>query len=728
MLNRLNLQNFRSHERLNIIFTPGLNGIFGPNYSGKTTILYGILFCLGGASLISGINHVKKGTSKGFKQRLWFSCEGMDYMVQRTKTSADLTLLEKEGVVEEDLPIAAGTTAVNAKISSILGMDVKLFKKLHYAQQKRTDSLLTLGATELHKIIDQLTGIDDVNKVVDKLKKLIGVDNGVLEHLNEGFLEISPDKIDWYEANASKLVGLHKEVLEEKSRVADLKLETESLNKETKEFQKIKEANATSNVKIGAAKSFIKVNDNRIKAIKSGGDWLDYPESLSLKARIEVTKDKVKIAETAHFERKVLTENISYRSKACEEYCDNTIPELEHVRDGALDDEEAAEAEVNIFLADVDAAKQGLANHKQLNQEANVLREVVKNNICETCKRPFSKEDNMEKLKNDLANKDEELLALVSRVTAWQWDIKELALAEEHLKKTALATVEAQQGLDLNMEAQQKAQQKLEAYEASLKELTVIPDPSDLRADLDNLKDEMRAAALLTEAVVQHKEAVKQAEEEMAAIELLEYDESRHLEVDNLINALEDLPTALSTLMENTSTLSSLEAETKVVGEEIRESLAKKKEIAEHSSKLEIKTALNKFLVKNRDRFAAGIWDQFMAVASNFSSACTGGAIESIKRLPEGGFSYAEDGQEMAVKDASGAQGSIMGLAVQIALAESTSSPFRVVLADEPTADMDPEHSMATAAMLAGGSNQVIVVSHSEMDSSVCSNVIHLGA
>jgi DNA repair exonuclease SbcCD ATPase subunit len=56
MIHSLKLRNFKKHSALDIEFTTGLNGIFGPNYTGKTTILYGILYALGGASHVPGTN------------------------------------------------------------------------------------------------------------------------------------------------------------------------------------------------------------------------------------------------------------------------------------------------------------------------------------------------------------------------------------------------------------------------------------------------------------------------------------------------------------------------------------------------------------------------------------------------------------------------------------------------------------------------------------------------
>jgi DNA repair exonuclease SbcCD ATPase subunit len=164
---------------------------------------------------------------------------------------------------------------------------------------------------------------------------------------------------------------------------------------------------------------------------------------------------------------------------------------------------------------------------------------------------------------------------------------------------------------------------------------------------------------------------------------------------------------------------------------EVREKLAAAEKAAERRRHLEArKTAagqLVKYLRKNRDRFLMEVWDGVMAYASHFAESCTGGAITSVGRSAEGKFTYVEDGQEMPVEAGSGAQRSLMGLGVQMALAQMLPSPFDGVLLDEPTADMDEERSMALAMMLATANGQVLMVSHREFDGSVATHAINLG-
>ncbi len=148
--------------------------------------------------------------------------------------------------------------------------------------------------------------------------------------------------------------------------------------------------------------------------------------------------------------------------------------------------------------------------------------------------------------------------------------------------------------------------------------------------------------------------------------------------------------------------------------------------INEAEGKRSTAKTLQKFLKLNRDRYMADVWSVLMAEASQFASQCTSGAIECVSRTVDGDFTYTENGQEFPISEASGAQLSIMGLAMQVALSSAVQPPLDVLIVDEPNADMDPEHSMAANMLLSAAVGQVICVSHAAMDSSICQNVIEL--
>jgi ATPase subunit of ABC transporter with duplicated ATPase domains len=54
-------------------------------------------------------------------------------------------------------------------------------------------------------------------------------------------------------------------------------------------------------------------------------------------------------------------------------------------------------------------------------------------------------------------------------------------------------------------------------------------------------------------------------------------------------------------------------------------------------------------------------------------------------------------------------------------------SPLSSLLLDEPTADLDPERSLAMASLLSAESGQVLMVSHRSFDSAVAAEVFDMG-
>ena len=152
MIRRLKLKNFKRHEDADFHFTEGLNGVFGKNYTGKTSMLYGILYALGGASCVPGTRIATRGASAGMVVELWLSVKGTEYYIKRTKSTCNLH--------QGDELIASGTTGVNEKIEEILGISMRRFRQLRYVEQKKSHASLAMGAAELHTLLDELTGMD----------------------------------------------------------------------------------------------------------------------------------------------------------------------------------------------------------------------------------------------------------------------------------------------------------------------------------------------------------------------------------------------------------------------------------------------------------------------------------------------------------------------------------------------------------------------------------------
>ncbi len=89
MYKKLTLKNFKRHTDLEVTFDSGSTAIVGENYSGKSSVLHGILMALFGVSAVpDGKAAITRGESRRVKADLEFVVNGIPYEVNRTLSSA----------------------------------------------------------------------------------------------------------------------------------------------------------------------------------------------------------------------------------------------------------------------------------------------------------------------------------------------------------------------------------------------------------------------------------------------------------------------------------------------------------------------------------------------------------------------------------------------------------------------------------------------------------------
>lgn len=723
MITRLVLNNFRTHAHKDIHFTPGLNGIFGANYTGKTTILYGILYCLGGASAVSGLELQTRGTTRGFEQELFFSCAGKSYRVERGKTKANLFLVVPE--TGEEL-LASGTTAVNQKIEEILGLDMKLFKQLKYAQQKNTHALLTLGATGLHKIIDQLTGIDDVNGVIKKLVEKVMVDKGLLEEIGE--LEDPKETEEALKVVTDEEFHVEQQVDALTKKYETLKSNHTSMQSVLQELRHSADLWDTYQRDKGKLEgSLITYREMENAALQGLPEDVDAAvsalrDSLPLKLeKAEGLEAKAKQVAALEETDTRLTKEVARKTKELAELKDRLNAMSDELEKNSYGFDRYQELEV-----------EAVELKREINTKGDELlkaQEAMTNSVCPACNRPFEEAEDLlsldKKVKvlakqvGDLEVKSDEISAEAGK---YRKAYNQYKLSRDTIAQELRPTIQYEErGLKV-------AKEELAAVKAQIVDTGGI-DAKKVKVARDayhTAKQEFIDLSSKVKSLMEVKASVAKVEAAIDQLVVPDYDPQEHDRVITQYKALPPTEPVAEELSNLKVTLAEKKAEVKSLSADLERIVKVATRKAEIASRLGVEKALLKFLRDNRDRFASGIWEKFMGVASTFVSSCTGGALEELRRTEDGNFTFVEAGKEMSVKDASGAQASIMGLGVQIALADSANTPLNVILVDEPTADMDPEHSMATAAMLSSCAEQVIAVSHSQMDSSVCSNVISL--
>lgn len=733
MLKSLSLRNFKKHSSLDVEFTAGVNGIFGPNYRGKSTILHGIMFCLGGASALPrGMSVETDGATGKFRQALQFEAGGTDYLVVRSKTEAKLY----EGTEEDkEKLLAAGTTAVNARIENILGTDLKTFKSLRYAEQKKTDSILTLGVAKLHAIVDKITGVDDVNVAITKLSGIQQAQAAVVNSMPDVDITLLEGEVGMLAVSVDEASTMASEAVDKAEAICLQLGEHETAERmaygKVDDITRVLEETANQRSTWNTAEAQLKTAEELVEAAKAGmpepqdGE----PSAVHTARRDELDAERRKSVAVASA-RETLSADLAKLTAQAEARVTELAEAVKKVPDGY---DPAAYEESSTRLSAASLAK------SEATSKAKALRAAVEAGKCTSCGRAFDDcADAVEQQIAELAEAEEALVAAEAAFSAARGE----ATAHSALKTE---WEKAEQAVDQAVKRQEDLTASLGATQRRLDSLEVVRDEASIAAELKEVSDILHERLCYEKAVEAAEKALKNAEAHaakmQAALEGLvkPTDDTAAMEAD-LAEAREALSVAtarrIATRVEYDEAKEAANAlkikYTEVKGKldlaeaALTRAMADEQKLNDARCLLETAKGLLKFLRDNRDRYVEGTWARFSAVASQFCSACTDGVIEGVSRDAEGDFSYVEDGRRRSIEDASGAQKAVMGLAVQFALATSAPCPLDIIIVDEPTADMDPERSLATTMMLSTAGRQVIMISHSQMDNSICENTIAL--
>lgn len=726
MLTKMELNNFKKHTKLVVEFKPGLNGIIGPNYSGKTTIMFGILYCLWGASAVPSKTIVKRGTNLGFKQELWFSIAAGNYRVLRTKSKAEL--------YKEDEMIANGTTEVNLAISKLLGMGPKRFKQLRVARQGKTEAILSLGATELFNIVSDITGISDVNVALGSLD--------TMKRDAESKIEVIPVTVKSIEElrNEEKLAQGRKEaaevhILVAKNRVSEAKeiesaalknyqeenvrfvAYSESVNRHKGLMRRVEEAKenySAANIRLASAKLYVVTEEDIANARKK-------TEELALLRGDLVSKNKI-------------AADLKGKGSAAKEEVEVSVLKLGKAEKAVSEVKEFSQEDISALEDKYNTVR---ANLTALRNEAKQVKEAQESLVCTQCGRAFDSDSEAEEHKAALAMRGKEISdLLVSEKDTLDDVALELRKAEDYTKKVSLAEKEktiliSKTNHLASVEADLSSIIEYVSKHPSVQEVSQqFLDCSEMCNTLTGKLNEIRAA----ESKAKDAELdLENATEELAKFS---FEPSEQPPTSATVeNLLADLKEAQQQYKREAEELSKATVSAAAFASALEAAKAAVTSAIEHEeqraalvSRRDIVQALVDYLRKSRDRFSSGVWDQFLGLASMFVSNCTQGKIEALGRDPDtGAFLFKEDGEWSDASDASGCQQAIMGVAIQAALADSAYCSLDILLADEITASMDAQHSLSVMVMLASSGKQVITISHEELDNSVFSNVIQLG-
>lgn len=714
MIRSLSLKNFMRHESLEVEFEDGLNLITGNNYSGKSSLLYAIMFAFRGPNSVplKKDQLVTRGKD-GMSVELTFHYSGSDYLIHRGKS----TYISKGSTT-----VAQGSKNTDSYIEDLFGIPGNRFEQLCYSAQGETSALLTLGSHELHRICEDLGGVKIVDRMIKKIGENYRTSSAILKRIEEeGEIEV--------EELEEQLSGIEISI---NSAKADLQRHLKIEEGLTAQMNSLSEKINSSELLERSYKDFLERKELLSQRI------LDREESLKkvkkeLKALGETNLSEVKatfneankLKEQADKDYSLTVHSESYIQGI--ESCKTRINDARKELNSALKSkpQEVAEDYVEELNTKWCEAFDQL---KQLRKSLAEVNNSINNNFCSACKRALDESavQELTEKKKDLegeiavAEKEESeskkvysnCKAAYEKYQFWEEKISGLESSissekereeylrdEAHKKLGKLLTSEEVISLRESSKAQKEESEKLikeatqreRKYQESIskqkEEVNLLRDIKEFTKELNGLKEPDKPFD------------VQQLKKKHATLkqERTEVSES----IRKFRTELENYDRFLQT------TLRKLE-----VGRDQRARKARAKEENEVCGKLQ------KFLKDNRAQFIGEIWENVLGNSGQIVTSLTDGAVTRIGLDEDGKFFYVENGEVMPVAAASGAQKSILGLSVLYSLGANVGNlPF--LMLDEPSSDMDDEHSMALGAWMNSLDTQFISISHRPMDASL---------
>lgn len=704
MLTSLSLENFKKHENLQVEFHTGTNLIVGPNWSGKTTLFYAIRYALAGpAAVPGGAKGIKRrGSSKNAKVELSFSSNGRPYKVHRSGNNARL-------YCGEEL-VATGASNVTAELADILGIDQKTFFMLRTSPQDEAGSILTLGTSQLGGFINQVTGVDLIDRVIE-----LATEEAVKRQTQLSMLPELDQYLKQKEENlAVHLRGLYSEYAASGNKANELQGAHESATTEAKRLSAAyhaQEQKKRASIQHRARLEEIQKALSNLVEQRKGQPGLRELEAARRGAEAELFSIQQTRKATMALDAEI-----------------DALTQQKDTLEADIKKHEAWLAELTLPPEDEleklwAAVTNTYAQLTNVAQERDTLKHTLNASICVTCKRPLEgaePEKLMPRLREleaalpELQEKHRVLSTDQSRYTAlmqdklWYEQLVEKArielrkvddrldsIAEDAHFSTSLEQLEeAERTATKSLFSAQQAYNRINENERSI---------SQLELEIQNV------AKLIDEAPEPEidYEQVTEAERRGAAL-YAQWKEENNRYMDLTARYTADWQ------VWNELSMKVAEGEKR---EEQRKVLAKDEQVLRD---------LVSYLRKNRDRFTSAIWQALLEICSVFASNCTRGKITEVLRSNDGSFRFVEDGHEATMAEASGVQRAIMGVGVRLALAQALRLSDSFLLLDEITAGASDENSLAVTRALAEAGGQIVMITHRHADAAAADHVISL--
>ncbi|MFA4662515.1 DNA double-strand break repair ATPase Rad50 [Pyrococcus kukulkanii] len=362
-IERVKVQNFRSHRETEVVFKDGINLIIGQNGSGKSSLLDAILVGLywpkASKKGLQKKDFTRVGT-RGAKIEILFEHDGVKYWLLRdmARNVAYLKRLENG----EWRHVTEPTMESVANFMERL-IPLEIFRNAIYVRQGEIEAILESDETR-DKVVKKILNLDKIETAYENIRGLIKYIKRRIQD-REAFIERTKTIDSSIDSFEKSLVEVLKEIKEIESKLPELEKETRELGEREKELDALKEEIVRSELNLEKLNSKRRGLEEKIK---------------SLERKIEERNKRIKELEEATKALRELEEK-ERRFQELKEFRERYIKEksqgekeLERIR-GQVENIEGRLREIN---EKEEEAKKLRGELKKLEQAKDGLEEAVK--------------------------------------------------------------------------------------------------------------------------------------------------------------------------------------------------------------------------------------------------------------------------------------------------------------------------------------------------------------
>lgn len=765
--------NFKRLGSRSIDLTPGLNAITGPNGFGKTTLLEAILTCLYGTSQVRGsaTSLKTRGESSPWKLEITFQVGKFFYKVSSSASTAEVLRAETSNFKLGEA-VAKGRSDVTATITSLLG-SAESFKFLHVIEQKDASSIAKSGGIRLQRQVEKQTGADVLLQVEEwckaefnRIDAIINHRHAVVEHDAEELKEkkrILSVRLDQMKSELTD-VNAHAYLIEYRDSAEQ---ELNKARSELQTWQNQRSLQENLNTKIRSAEDMLAV-------LHTQRDNLDLSTASD---PVEIDRLLVELDEVNRqlSDAEAVDREIAKAKSEIQEY-EKTKARLEGqiAAIGEVDVEGLADRLAESLDKDNtarSAADNAREKYRKQQEETSASWELVVNlrksvkemqdqldgTVCPTCHQELpDAEDVKEALAGHITAEELKLSSAEQKLAADRKASEELdnqlSKADDRTRATRSDYFDLKDAHNRALKDEENLKSLRERLESLANPSADIPESVDTKplylkreqinseiADQRRIdqtyQDNLRRMEELSNKIDVTLQEKLGSEAELKRIGKIgpkpdvEFFEARFKEFSkqaaDFVSRRENCEFQIK----------SVENELRSLSDVIEKVVKEQAQISDLKHRRVTVSELVKYVKSRRSEYLGQVWSSICAEASSISRSITEGIvndagqsteIDNIRREGDT-FICTEGGHEVSIKELSGAQEDVAGIAVKMAVSKVLNPGSGFLIMDEPTSAMSAMIGTRCISVISSGNGQVVTVTHKEDEIRSAANVVELG-